>query len=59
VFQSLHLNGCHKITDTGVASLAALSSLQSLDLSYCSEITDTGVASLAALSPLRIDRELL
>jgi hypothetical protein len=42
-----------RVTDVGVASLAALSGLQSLNLSGCGKITDTGVASLAALSGLQ------
>lgn len=43
---SLNLALCREITDTGVASVAALPLLHTLDLTFCDRITDASVHHL-------------
>ena len=48
----LNLSHCSQISDAGLVSLAALTSLISLDLSYGYRITDAGLQALAPLTAL-------
>ena len=49
----LHLKGCTCITDTGVQSLAKVTSLEDIDLRLCEKVTAQGVAPLQELPRLR------
>jgi F-box/leucine-rich repeat protein 14 len=51
--QTLHLDGCDKITDAGLRSLASLQQLQELNLSQCDKITDHGLVQIAEIKQLQ------
>ena len=59
--QSLSLNRCHEITDTGLMSISKHSTnLESLKINYCSRITDASIISISThctgLQSLNLDR---
>jgi len=45
--QELHLRGCYKVGDPGLAALGRLASLTLLNLQECWQITAAGVAGLS------------
>lgn len=48
----MNLNGCHHLTDMGVAALGALHTLQELDMDHCMQVTGLGMAEWGSLTDL-------
>ena len=53
VLKVLNIRGCTNVTDTGLAHLIKLKSLEELDISGCFKITNYGLRHLGALITLK------
>lgn len=59
LLQELHLTGCRKVGDNGLAAISSLSRMKTLSLGHCKHITDTGllhISSLRCLENLDIEK---